>query len=93
MSGLSEIGVIGSPLAPTVMGLVAAQFGHIDPSDGPAVEKFFATLSSLDPQTQAAVVDEVERLCLASETDPAFRNTLDPAYADFAASEALAVRK
>jgi hypothetical protein len=79
------------------MGLVAAQFGHVDPSDGPsdgpAVEQFFATLSSLDPQTQAAVVDEVERLCLASETDPAFRSTLDPAHKHSSAAEALVVGK
>jgi len=93
MSGPSEIGVIGSPFAPTVMALVAAQFGHVDPSDGPAVEKFFATLPSLDPQTQAAVVDEVERLCLASETDPAFRSTLDPAHKHSSAAEALVVGK
>lgn len=90
MSGPSDIGVIGSPLASTVMGLVAAQFGHVDPSDGAAVEKFFATLASLDPQTQAAIVDEFERLCLASETDPAFRSTLDAAHEDWTTSEVLA---
>jgi hypothetical protein len=89
MSGPSDIGVIGSPLAATVMGLVAAQFGHVDPSDGAAVERFFATLASLEPQTQAAIADEVERLCLASETDPAFRSALDAAHEDWTTSEAL----
>jgi hypothetical protein len=89
MSGPLDIGVIGSPHASRVMGLVAAQFGHVDPSDGPAVEKFFATLSSLDPQTQAAVVDEMDRLCLASETDPAFRSTLDLAHDAWAPSAGL----
>ena len=86
---LIELAAIGSPLAPNVTRLVAAQFGHVDPSDGSAVEKFFATLSSLDPQTQAAVVDEVERLCLASETDPAFRSALDAKHEDWSASEPL----
>ena len=77
---------IGSPLAPAVMGLVAARFGHVDPSDGPAVEKFFATLSSVDPQTQAAIIDEFERLCLASETDPAFRSVLGAVHEGLIAS-------
>jgi hypothetical protein len=71
------------------MGLVAAQFGHVDPYDGAAIEKFFATLPSLDPQTQTAVVDEVERLCLASETDPAFRSALGAAHEDLIASGLL----
>ncbi len=81
---------IGSPLAPAVMGLVAAHFGHVDPSDSPVVEQFFAMLASLDPETQAAIVDEVERLCLASEADPAFRSTLGAAHEDWTTSEVLA---
>ena len=79
MNSASEISVIGSPHASAVAGLVAARFGQVDPTDGAAVEKFFETLSSLDPETQAAVFDEFERLCLASEIDPDFRSKLGSA--------------
>jgi hypothetical protein len=70
-----EIETVGSPFTERVMALVAAGFG-VDPADGAAVDKFFETLTSRPLETQRKIADDVETLCLASETDPAFREQL-----------------
>ena len=70
-----EIETIGSPFSSTVMALVAARFG-VDPTDGAAVDKFLETLGSRPLEVQRKIADDIETMCLTSETDPAFREQL-----------------